>query len=112
MAAQNPPSLVLCDVRNKAEPRSLANAFVDPVRPGRDGDLVTLSTLRLAKYAASLDKVYGTKGRAQEGLSFVSLDPEDKVTKAFKESLPSAVERRSLDELIAGVTRAAFGAGS
>lgn len=110
MAAQNPPSLVLCDVRDKAEPRSLANAFVDPVRPGREGDLVSLSTLRLAKYAASLDKVYGTKGRAKDGLSFVSLDPEDTISKGVEKALPGAVQRASLDELVAGVARAAFGA--
>jgi CRISPR system Cascade subunit CasC len=109
MAAQNPPSLVLCDVRDKAEPRSLANAFVEPVRPGREGDLVTLSTLRLAKYAASLDKVYGTKGRGKDGLSFVSLDPEDTVSKDIERALPAAVQRKSLDDLIQGVTRAAFG---
>lgn len=112
MAAQNPPSLVLCDVRNKAEPRSLANAFVEPVRPSREGDLVSLSALRLAKYAASLDKVYGTKGRAKGGLSFMSLDPEEKLSKEFEQALPSVVQRESLDALVAGVTQAAFGAGA
>ncbi len=112
MAAQNPPSLVLCDVRDRAEPRSLANAFVDPVRPSREGDLVTLSSLRLAKYAASLDKVYGAKGRSQGGLSFVALDPETRLSKDFEQALPGVVQRDSLDALVAGVTRAAFGASA
>lgn len=109
MAAQNLPSLVLCDVRDKAEPRSLANAFVDPVRPGRDGDLVSQSTLKLAKYAASLDKVYGQKGRPKDGLSFIALDAEDTVSAAFSQALPSATNRGSLEELVNAVTAAAFG---
>jgi len=112
MAAQNPPSLVLCDVRDKGEPRSLANAFVEPVRPGRDGDLVTLSTLRLAKYAASLDKIYGTKGRATGGLTFVALDPDDTVAKEFRKLLPEAIARESLNDLVVNVTSAAFGASA
>lgn len=109
MAAQNPPSLVLCDVRHKAEPRSLANAFVEPVRPSRDGDLVHLSAIRLAKYAASLDRVYGTKGRAKGGLSFVSLDPEERLSVELEKVLPGATHHESLDALVAGVTQAAFG---
>jgi CRISPR system Cascade subunit CasC len=112
MAAQNLPSLVLCDVRNQAEPRSLANAFVEAVRPSRDGDLVTLSALRLAKYAASLDKVYGANGRSPGGLSFIALDPEEALSKDFESALPGVVRHESLDGLVAGATRAAFGAGA
>lgn len=109
MAAQNLPSLVLCDVRDKAEPRSLANAFVEPVRPGREGDLVSQSTLKLAKYAASLDKVYGQKGRPKDGLSFIALDADDTVAEAFSKALPGAKNRDSLDALVSSVTTAAFG---
>jgi CRISPR system Cascade subunit CasC len=109
MAAQNPPSLVVCDVRDKAEPRSFANAFVEPVRPGREGDLVSVSALRLAKYAAALDKVYGTKGRGKEGLSFMALDPEVTIASGVEKALPGAVQRQSLDELVAGIARSAFG---
>ena len=35
MAAHNPPSFILVDVRDGGAPRSLANAFVDPVKPTR-----------------------------------------------------------------------------
>jgi CRISPR system Cascade subunit CasC len=110
MAAQNLPSLVLCDVRDKAEPRSLANAFVKPVRPSRDEDLVALSAQALAGYAAALDKVYGTKGRAKGGLAFISLDADGGIAKSFGKALPGAAQLDSLDDLVSKVTQAAFGA--
>ena len=58
MAAQNPPSFILAVVRDSGL-WSLANAFVDPVRPNRDGDLVHHSIARLEQYWDSLVKVYG-----------------------------------------------------
>ncbi len=110
MAAQNLPSLVLCDVRDQAEPRSLANAFVKPVRPSRDEDLVALSARALAGYAAALDKVYGTKGRAKGGLSFIALDADGGIAETLGKALPYAADLGSLDELVTSVTAAAFGA--
>jgi CRISPR system Cascade subunit CasC len=107
MAAQNLPSLVLADLRDRAEPRSLANAFVRPVAPGRDGDLVEQSATRLAAYAASLDAVYGDRGR--KDLSFIALDPSDTVSKSFAGALPQAKRRTSLDELTGQLVAAAFG---
>jgi CRISPR system Cascade subunit CasC len=110
MAAQNRPSLVLGDVRDRAESRSLTNAFVEPVRPGREGDLVSQSAIRLAAYAASLDKVYGVTGR--KDLSFILLGTEETLAKAIKAKLPGANDRGSLDALIRALTTAAFGAGT
>ncbi|MBM4284863.1 MAG: hypothetical protein FJ128_06390 [Deltaproteobacteria bacterium] len=46
MAAQNRPSFVFAVAREHGL-WSLANAFVDPVRPGRDGGLVQKSITRL-----------------------------------------------------------------
>ena len=108
MAAQNKPSLVLIDIRDSADTRSLANAFVEPVRPNAKGDLVTESVRRLGRYAASVDGVYGTKGRRD--LSFIALDPEGQLKDAFKAGLPSAEDRGSLDALVRATTEAVFGA--
>jgi CRISPR system Cascade subunit CasC len=107
MAAQNLPSVVLADLRDGAEPRSLTNAFVRPVAPGRDGDLVEQSAKRLAAYAASLDAVYGERGR--KDLSFIALDPSDSVGQSFAGALPQAKRRASLDELTGQLVAAAFG---
>jgi len=61
-AAHNPPALVLCLVRDGSEPWSLANAFVDPVRPQPDADLVHASIARLDDYWGRLCSVYGDHG--------------------------------------------------
>ena len=55
MAAHNPPSFVLIDVRDGGAPRSLANAFVSPVRPdqGENGDLVARSVVKLGELLAA-----------------------------------------------------------
>lgn len=58
MAAQNPPSLVLAVVRQTGL-WSLANAFVQPVRADRDGDLVDKSIGRLDEYWGKLTRMYG-----------------------------------------------------
>ncbi|MFO0613171.1 MAG: type I-E CRISPR-associated protein Cas7/Cse4/CasC [Polyangiaceae bacterium] len=108
MAAHNPPSLVFAEVSDGAPPRSLANAFVDPVRPRHDSDLVAQSVLRLGAYAASLDKVYGAKGRVDR--SFVVLDPSDELAKGFNAKLPAATNRASLDDLVSASLNAALGA--
>jgi CRISPR system Cascade subunit CasC len=110
MAAQNKPSLVLIDVREAADPRSLANAFVEPVRPTAKGDLVTESVRKLAKYAASVDGVYGTKGR--KDLSFIALDPDGHLKDVFKTGLPHAQDRGSLEVLVRSASEAVFGAPS
>ncbi len=61
MAAQNPPSLVFTVVRESGT-WSLANAFVRPVQPRRDGDLVGASARALDDYWHRLTTMYGTRG--------------------------------------------------
>lgn len=109
MAAHNLPSLVLVDVRDGAEPRSLTNAFVDPVRPkqGDAGDLVSQSVDRLGKHLSELDKVYGRTGR--KDLSFVLVGGAS--SDSFAE-LTGATDRTSLDKLIEASVAAAFGSSA
>lgn len=69
MAAQNPPSFVYAVVRDHGL-WSLANAFVDPVRPGPEGSLVQKSIIALEEYWHRLAAAYGQDGiRAQAALS-------------------------------------------
>ena len=58
MAAHNPPTLVAV-VARKGGPWSLANAFVSPVRPDGQTDLVQQSVLALDRYWGQLTKMYG-----------------------------------------------------
>lgn len=54
-AARNPPDYVRVEVRKNGSPRSLVNAFADPVRTSRaDSDLVGLSIERAETYATTL----------------------------------------------------------
>lgn len=62
MAAQNPPDAIFAVVRGNGAPTSLANAFVRPVQPSRDKDLLTASTEAMARYWERLIKVYGENG--------------------------------------------------
>jgi len=61
MAAQNPPSLVFAVVR-EAGLWSLANAFVKPVYPSQDADLVQRSIKELDACWGKLAMMYGEKG--------------------------------------------------
>lgn len=61
MAAHNPPSLVLAVVRERGQ-WNLANAFVQPVRPKPDADLMTGSIAALDVYWNKLVGMYGTEG--------------------------------------------------
>ena len=70
MAAQNPPSFVLAVVRERGL-WSLANAFVKPISPGPDGDLVRNSVKALDDYWGKLTVMYGDKYKVG---SAVSLD--------------------------------------
>jgi len=63
-AAQNPPSFLLAVVRTGGAAWSLANAFEQPVRPGRDTGLVTPSVKALDAYWGQLVRVYGKKSVA------------------------------------------------
>lgn len=58
MAAQNPPSLVFAVARHHGL-WNLANAFVRPIWPGPDGDLVERSATALGGYWQQLAQMYG-----------------------------------------------------
>jgi CRISPR system Cascade subunit CasC len=57
-AAQNPPSFIFAVVRESGF-WSLANAFVKPVRPRGDQDVVQLSVNALVQHWADLTSMYG-----------------------------------------------------
>ena len=61
MAAHNPPSFVFVVVRESGL-WNLANAFLEPVSPNRDADLVQRSIRALDTYWASLSNMYGDRG--------------------------------------------------
>lgn len=73
-AAQNPPDFMLGVVRQDGQSWSLANAFETPVKPGRDGGLMSASIERLNEYWAKLRKVYGGDGITSAALSLNSDD--------------------------------------
>lgn len=62
MAAHNPPEAIFAVVRANGAPASLANAFVKPVRPSRDKDLITASIEAMVDYWERLMKLYGGNG--------------------------------------------------
>lgn len=53
------PSAMLVECKEQKIPTSLVNAFVEPVRPNQNGDLVYNSIVRLAKEADMLSRDYG-----------------------------------------------------
>jgi len=53
-AAHQLPALVLVECRPRRTPVSYANAFVEPARPGRDGDLVAASLKKLREHVEKL----------------------------------------------------------
>jgi CRISPR system Cascade subunit CasC len=55
-AAHQLPAAVLVEVRPHCTPVSYANAFVDPARNGKDGDLVAASLTKLARHVEALTK--------------------------------------------------------
>ena len=58
MAAQNPPSFILAVARRSGH-WSLANAFVKPVRPTANNDLIEGSIAALDNYWGQLEAAYG-----------------------------------------------------
>lgn len=68
-AAQNPPDFMLGVARKDGQSWSLANAFETPVKPGRDGGLMSASVEKLNEYWAKLNKVYGGDGITSATLS-------------------------------------------
>ncbi len=62
-AAHNDPEYVVLTVRQDADPRNLANAFEQPVRPSRDRSLTGVSLARLEAKWRKLEEAYGQAGR-------------------------------------------------
>lgn len=77
MAAQNPPSLVFAVVRERGL-WSLANAFLQPVRPAEGADLVEKSVEALDTYWAALAGMYGESGiRAKYVCTYIDGTPHN-----------------------------------
>ncbi|MCL5026305.1 MAG: type I-E CRISPR-associated protein Cas7/Cse4/CasC [Chloroflexi bacterium] len=79
-AAQNPPSFVMAVVRDRGL-WSLANAFVRPVAPSRDLDLVQNSVAALDRFWQQMVNMYGDKGFA--GVWCAALDDAAVAVKAL-----------------------------
>lgn len=92
MAAHNPPSLVLA-VARESGPWNLANAFVRPVWPGRDGDLVGLSVKALDGYWQKLTTMYGTSGIVGRWLCTTEPDSLNVLRGALVENVDALVEQ-------------------
>jgi CRISPR system Cascade subunit CasC len=60
-AAHQPPDLIVASVRHKGAPLSLANAFVQPVRPTHDKNLTQASVDAMKAYYDKVAAVYGDK---------------------------------------------------
>ncbi len=99
-AARNPPSLVFAVVRG-GSPVSLANAFVKPTHPGRDGDLVAMSIKAMDDYYGRLVGMYGDGGLKTSAVCQMDGVP----LKYLKEDV------QRVDSLIEAITTAAFPAG-
>jgi len=98
MAAQNPPSLVMAVVRERGL-WSLANAFVKPVAPNKDGDLVGRSVQALDSYWGKLTTMYGAK--QLHGIWAASME-DVKTTHLAGHLLPG------VDEVVAKALAAAY----
>lgn len=105
MAAQNPPSFVFA-VARRAGLWSLANAFVKPVEPTREKDLVEHSVERLGAYWAGLAAMYGEDEIVDQ--CFVSLDG---VNGKEVNGLPAKARAANISELVNRM-RAAVSQGS
>lgn len=74
-AAQNPPDFLLGVVRKDGQSWSRANAFEVPVKPVRDGGLMSASIQKLDGYWGKLNRVYGGDGIAPSAISLVDDTP-------------------------------------
>lgn len=92
MAAHNPPSLVMA-VWSNGQPVNLANAFVKPVRPTSDTDLIAASVEALDRYWGSYLDMYGKNSITD--VAVVTLEPYTlkQLEKAKVGSIPDLVDR-------------------
>lgn len=94
MAAQNPPSLVFAVLRDQGM-WSLANAFVTPVRPNANGDLVENSVAALDRYWGKLSRMYGTGQIRASAVALLEDVDLQALRDARVDSLDDLVERVS-----------------
>jgi CRISPR system Cascade subunit CasC len=94
MAAQNPPSFVLAVVRPHGL-WSLANAFVKPVWPGAQEDLIQASIERLDDYWGRLAKAYPATGNGKAAPVVVFFTVHEAAVEHLKD-----YEKHNLDELV------------
>lgn len=64
-AAHQLPAAVLVEIRPFRTPVSYANAFVDPARQGREGDLVSASLAKLASHVKGLTAGFNLEAKAR-----------------------------------------------
>ena len=102
MAAQNPPSFVMAVVRSNGL-WSLANAFVKPVWPKKDEDLVSASIGRLDAYWQQLADNYGA-GAVQAKAVMTMHD--DALTNLSGVRVTGNADRSALDAVVATVLTA------
>lgn len=94
-AAQNPPDFILGVARTDGDSWSLVNAFETPVKPGRDGGLMSASITALDGYWGCLNTVYGGEGVRSvvlsvdggEKLKNLKFDPDKNNIKGWVEAL-------------------------
>lgn len=101
-AAHNPPGYILGVVRAD-QPMSLANAFLNPVRPSNDFDLCDTAALRLDSYFGQLMSTYG----AEHVADIITLAVNPNVTAHLKSSRPEH-HVTSLDAFVGRALAAAF----
>jgi len=94
-AAHQLPAAVLVEIRPNCTPVSYANAFVDPARNGKDGDLVQSSIMKLARHVEALTKGVNLKSNARLLLAPEHPDPRDPNNAENTLPLISGVERVS-----------------
>jgi CRISPR system Cascade subunit CasC len=92
MAAHNPPSLVMA-VWSNGQPVNLANAFVKPVRPTGDTDLIAASVGALDRYWGSYLDMYGKKSITDVAVVTLEPYPLDQLKDAKLGSIPALVDR-------------------
>lgn len=82
------------------QPRSLANAFLKPVRPDREGDIVKSTYATLGHHLVDLDQMFGQGQRRR----FAAMGPIEALAPAL-----APEHRGNLDEVAAWAASAAVG---
>ena len=102
MAAQNLPDAVFAVVRGGGLPMSLANAFVKPVKPGNDNDLIQASISKMDNYWSCLQNSYGVDDIKTSPIHLVcdiKLDClQDKKVSSFKDLMEEVMGAVSFKE--------------